>query len=84
MIQPEFQYFLDHQRELYKRYPEHYLVITGNFIAAAYPTLDMAILYVASRRLKRGAYLIQQCGDTEACYSIHTSHHIAYGIKGKI
>ena len=46
-IQESFSYFLEHQQELYVKYPDQYLVITGDYIAAVQPTLDMAVLYVA-------------------------------------
>lgn len=80
----EFEYFLAHQEELYSQYPDQYLVITGNFVAAVKPTLDLAVLYVLSNGLKKGKFLIQQCGPDCGCYSIHTSHRIAYGQQGEV
>ena len=47
-IQESFTYFLEHQQELYAKYPGQYLIITGNFIADVKPTLDMAVLYATS------------------------------------
>lgn len=79
-----FNYFLAHQDELYRQYPNQYLVLVGNFLASVQPTLDMAVLYVVSRHLKKGTYLIQQCGEDETCYSIHTSHRISHGVKGPV
>ena len=83
-IQESFSYFLEHQQELYVKYPDQYLVITGDYIATVQPTLDMAVLYVASHYLKPGTYLIQQCGPDQRCDSIHTSASIPYGIQGTI
>ncbi|WP_314712358.1 hypothetical protein [Prevotella pallens] len=83
-IQESFTYFLEHQQELYAKYPGQYLIITGNFIADVKPTLDMAVLYATSHYLRPGTYLIQQCGPDERCYSIHTSAKIDYGIQGTI
>ncbi len=79
-----FNYFLAHQDELYQQYPDQYLVFVGDFLASVQPTLDMAVLYVATRHLQAGTYLIQQCGPDQGCYAIHTSHRISHGIKGTV
>lgn len=73
MLKREFQYYLDHQEELVKKYLNKFLVIKDEKIAAVYDTKQDAYDNATSE-YELGTFLIQQClpgtlGHTQTFHS---------------
>lgn len=56
----DYQWFKDHQKELFKVYPNKFLIISGKDSAGAYDTFDEAMAH-ALGKFRPGTFLIQQC-----------------------
>ena len=59
MIDKDFQYFLDHQEELVKKYTGKYIVIKDQAVWGDYDSELEA--YTEAKKLELGTFLIQQC-----------------------
>lgn len=68
MLEKEFQYFLDHQKELVKKYDNKFIVIIGEAVVGSYETEAEAFLK-SSEKYELGTFLIQQCISGEEAYS---------------
>ena len=60
MLDKEFQYYIDYQTELVKKYEGKYIVIVNNKITGSYDTFANAITESKTKH-KVGTFLIQQC-----------------------
>ena len=60
MLEKEFQYYLDHQVELVKKYKGKFLVIKDDGVVGAYDSKQEAY-DSATANFKLGTFLIQQC-----------------------
>lgn len=60
MLKQEFQYYLDHQAELVKKYLNKFLVIKDQKVVAEYDTKQEAY-DEASSKYELGTFLIQHC-----------------------
>ena len=68
MFEKELKYFIDHQKELVKKYKNKYIVIVDNGIVGIYENIDQA--YNESlKKMQPGTFFIQQCIPGEAAYS---------------
>jgi len=73
MLKQEFQYYLDHQEELVKKYLNKFLVIKDEKIVGVYDTKQEAYDNATSK-YELGTFLIQQClpgtlGHTQTFHS---------------
>lgn len=66
----EHQFFLDHQDELVKKYPNKYLVIVGNKLIGAYDTVELAD-NAAQQHYTPGDYMIRQALPGDEAYTMH-------------
>jgi len=55
MIKNEFNYYLEHQKELTSKYPERYLVIVGNTVVGDYGSNEEAYIE-AQKKYKLGTF----------------------------
>lgn len=68
MLEKEFQYYLDHQDELVKKYNGKYIVIKGNDVINSYDTKEEA--YFESKKSNDlGTFLIQLCSPGNMDYT---------------
>ena len=73
MLDKEFQYYLDNQRDLVKKYNGRYLVIVGEEVVGDYYDYSQAL----SRSLEKyemGTFLVQKCspGDKDYTFTFHS------------
>lgn len=66
-LKKEFQYFLDNQDELVKKYNGKILVIVGNEVVGAYDSV-LDAYDSASAAYDDGTYLIQECVKGKEAY----------------
>lgn len=68
MLDKEFAYFKDHQKELYRQYPGKFLVIIGEEVKGAYDSIGEAY-NEASEKYELGTFLIQECLEGKEAYT---------------
>lgn len=73
MLEKEFQYFIDNQKELVKKYPGKFIVIKEHDVLGAYNTQLEA--YREGQKLTPiGTFLIQECNEGGAEAYTQTFH----------
>lgn len=68
MLEQSFKYFIDHQDELVKKYPNKYLVIVGEEVVGVYDSDEQAYFDSLSKYAP-GTFLIQLCEAGESAYT---------------
>lgn len=68
MLEKEFQYYLDNQDDLVKKYNHRYIVIVGNKVVGDYSSNEEA-LSEAKKMYKLGEFLIQRCSEGDSDYT---------------
>ena len=75
MLEKEFQYYLDNQEYLVKKYNGKVIVIVGEEVIDDYP--DKKSAYLASiAKYKPGTFLIMLCSPGDNNYTIHRRSRI--------
>lgn len=64
MLTDDYNYFLTHREELYKTYPDRYLVISKQAIRYDGTTFDEALEY-GNQNFGVGNFLVQKCTEKE-------------------
>lgn len=67
-LQKEFEYFLEHQKELVKKYRGRVIVIKDQKILGAYDDEVTAVLETQKAH-KIGTFLVQKCESGDAAYT---------------
>ena len=60
MLEKEFQYFVDNQTDLFKQFPDQYLVIKNQKIIAVYDN-KIDAYFETQQEHELGSFLIQFC-----------------------
>lgn len=68
MLEKEFQFFIDHQNELVKKYNGKFIVIIGDKVINAYNTQEEAYIKTIKDH-ELGTFLIQECLPGEDSYT---------------
>lgn len=68
MLDKEFQYYLDNQGELVKKYNGRFIVIIGEDVVENYESYEQA-LFESMKKYKLGTFLIQECTEGEEAYT---------------
>ncbi len=68
MLEKEFEYYLDHQDELVKKYSGKYLVIIGEEVVNSFDTMEDAYEW-SSGKYELGTFLIQYCAPGKDNYT---------------
>ena len=68
MLEKEFDYFLNNEKDLSSKYGGKYIVIVGEAVVAAYPSYEIA-LYESKKTMAQGTFLIQQCLNNTSAYT---------------
>jgi len=73
MLQEEFQYYIDNQNELVKKYKGKFIVIIGKQVVDSYDTFEDAVIE-SQKKYTLGTYLIQECmpGEDNYTQTFHT------------
>lgn len=61
MLESEYKFYKDHQKELVSQYPDKYIIIKDEKVMSSFETLAEAIDYAHESGLKEGEYLLQLC-----------------------
>lgn len=69
MLEKEFQYFKEHQEDLYSKFPNKFLVIQGEDVVIVADTMDQAYTQAIDGGYKLGEFLIQECLQGEEAYT---------------
>ena len=70
MLKKEFKYYLDHQKELLKKYNGKVIVIIGEKIIQAYNSKQEAYLD-SIKKYEPGTFLIIECSPGSDSYTYH-------------
>lgn len=68
MLDKEFQYYLDNQGELVKKYNGRFIVIIGEEVVGNYESYEQA-LFESMKKYELGTFLIQECTEGEEAYT---------------
>lgn len=73
MLEKEFKYYLDNQKELVEKYEGKYLVIVGEKVVGVYKS-DEEAYFESEKKFEAGTFLIQFCeaGDSSYTQSFHS------------
>lgn len=73
MLEREFKYYLDNQKELVKKYLNKFIVIKDQEVVDAFETKQEAYDF-ATKKFELGTFLIQQClsGDLGHTQTFHS------------
>lgn len=69
MLEKEFEYFKTNHDELYRLYPNKYLVIKGNEVIYTADTFEDALNLAVTGGHKVGEFLVQLCSEGEEAYT---------------
>lgn len=69
MLEKEFQYFKENQKDLYNKYPNKFLVIQGQKVVIVADTMDLAYTQAIDGGYKLGEFLIQECLQGKDAYT---------------
>jgi len=68
MLEKEFQYFIDNQKELVKKYNGRYIVIKGEKVIGDY-TAEIDAYNETQKEHELGTFLIQLCAPGEDTFT---------------
>ncbi|MBP9758988.1 hypothetical protein KBD45_04800 [Candidatus Dojkabacteria bacterium] len=73
MLEEEFQYYLEHQKEFLKSYENKFLLIQGLKLKGVYDT-EVEAYEEAKEKYELGKFLIQKCtkGDSSYTQTFHS------------
>lgn len=69
MLEKEFEYFKSHHDELYRQYPNKYLVIKKDKVIFTADTFEEALNLAVSGGHKVGEFLVQLCSEGDEAYT---------------
>lgn len=69
MIEEDFAFFKEHQKELYSSYPDKYLIIKDKKVVVAADNIPDAMDIATEKKLQPGTFLLQFCGKDEWAYT---------------
>jgi hypothetical protein len=67
-LKKEFQYYLEHQKELVKQYKGKFIVIKGNEVIGAYDS-ELEAVTETSQQHELGTFLVQKCEPGTSSYT---------------
>lgn len=76
MLEKEFDYYLNNEKDLSSKYGGMYIVIVGESVVGAYPSFEIA-LFESKKTMEKGSFLIQQCLNSTVAYT-STFHSNVY------
>ena len=75
----DFDFFLSHYEEYYKKYGQCYIAIRFNEILGVYKSIQEAI-DILSNQYELGEYIIQECNGEESGYTNYISSWQLVGV----
>jgi predicted RNase H-related nuclease YkuK (DUF458 family) len=77
MLDKEFKYYIEHQKELVKKYNGKYIVIVGTDIVNFYDD-EMTAYLESIKTLPEGTFLIQLCKEGRDSYTQTFHSHVVF------
>ena len=77
MFEKEFQYYIDHQKDLVEKYQNKFIVIIGEEVIGVYDTLFQSI-EETEKNHEPGSFFIQECLPGEDNYTITYHSRVVY------
>ena len=68
MLEKEFEYYIEHQDELVKKFNGRVLVIKGEEVVGDYET-EQEAYFESIKKYKSGTFLIQKCSPGKESYT---------------
>jgi hypothetical protein len=68
MLEKEFKYYIDNQKELVANFNNKFLVIIGEKVVGAYDS-DEEAYFKSIEKFEEGTFLIQFCEEGDTSYS---------------
>lgn len=68
MLEKEFQYYLENQKELVNEYDGKYIVIIGHDVVGVYDS-EQEAYFDSETKYKSGTFLVQFCEAGESSYT---------------
>ncbi|MDR0829440.1 MAG: hypothetical protein LBN95_04930 [Prevotellaceae bacterium] len=78
MLQKEFQYYLDNQNELVKKYNNRVIVVSDNHVIGDYDNDRQALFESIENGYKPGTFLIQKCSPGNKDYTLTFHSRVAF------
>ena len=76
-LEKEFKYFLDHQKDLVKKYRGKHIVIVGKKVIDAYDS-ELEAIEKTKEKHKLGTFLVQKCEPGEESYTRTYHSRVAF------
>ena len=77
MLDVEFQYYLDNQSDLVKKYDGRYIVIVGEKVVGDYDDYSQA-LSNSLKNYEMGTFLVQKCSPGYKDYTLTFHSRVAF------
>lgn len=61
MLEKEYNYFVEHQEELFSKYPNMYIIIVENRVLGSFRTINEALEFAYNSKLEPGEFLTDIC-----------------------
>lgn len=75
MIDKNFEWYQENYQDLYKKYPEKFLIIANEKVEGAFDTLDDAYVF-GVKEIWLGNFLLQKCEDALKTLNFHGLYQI--------
>lgn len=76
-LEKEFQYYLDHQDELVKKYNRRVIVIKDEEVIGDYDS-DIEAIIETEKKHALGTFLVQLCSEGTADYTQHFMSRVSF------
>lgn len=81
MLKQEFEYFLEHQKELAEKHNGKYVVIKNRQVIGVFDS-ELDAVEETSKKEKMGTFLVQKCEPGDASFTQTFHSRVSFGIKG--
>jgi hypothetical protein len=79
-LEREFQYYLDHQKELVKRYNGKFIVIKNAQVLGAFDT-ELEAIQETTKKHTLGTFLVQKCEAGTESYTQQYHSRAVFGLR---
>ena len=79
-LEKEFQYYLDHQKELVKQYKGRFIVIKNAQVLGAFDT-ELEAIQETTKKHELGTFLVQKCEAGKESYTQQYHSRAVFGSR---
>ena len=77
MLEKEFKYYLDHQKDLLPKYNGKVVMVVGENVVGAYTSEDEAY-YAGKSKYGLGNFLLQLCTPGDSAYTVTYINRVSF------